>query len=117
MSLADIWSEIITILSIKRIQKKNKHSKWKTCWVKSINERHCPALLPGSPMETWSELPSGGKANAEQKLATKAKNQSKGAGIWVSHLSHSGIQVKLSKAVWDFQRSSPGLSVLQKKAY
>ena len=47
---AEVWSKIITILSIKRIQK-NKYSKWKTCWVKSIhslllqnidikNERH-----------------------------------------------------------------------------
>ena len=47
---AEIWSKIITILSIKGVQKKNKHSKWKTCWVEHylllqnpyiINERHC----------------------------------------------------------------------------
>ena len=30
------WSKIITIISIKRSQKKDKHYKWKTCWVKSI---------------------------------------------------------------------------------
>ena len=76
-----------------------------------LSKEHQWKALPPPPP------PRGGKANAEQKLATKAKNQSKGAGIWVSHLSHSGIQVKLSKAVWDLQRSSPGLSVLQKKAY
>ena len=32
----EIWSEIRTFSSIKRIQKKIKHCKWKTCWVKSI---------------------------------------------------------------------------------
>ena len=33
---AEILSEIITISSIKRSQKKYKHFKWKTCWVKSV---------------------------------------------------------------------------------
>ena len=32
-----IWSEIITVLSIKRSQKKNKHSERKTYWVKCIS--------------------------------------------------------------------------------
>ena len=31
----EIWSKII-ILNIKMIQNKNKRSKWKSCWVKSI---------------------------------------------------------------------------------
>ena len=31
----EICSKIITISSIKRSQKKNKHSKWKTCLVKN----------------------------------------------------------------------------------
>ena len=31
-----IWSKVIAILSIKSSQKKNKHSKWKTCLVKNI---------------------------------------------------------------------------------
>ena len=34
---AVIWSKIITILCIKMRRKKNKHSKWKSCWVKSIS--------------------------------------------------------------------------------
>ena len=47
-----IWSEVIAISTIKKSQKKNKHFKWKTCWVMSItttklqilhiiNEKHC----------------------------------------------------------------------------
>ena len=31
-----IWLEIITISGIKGAQMKNKHYKWKTCWVNSI---------------------------------------------------------------------------------
>ena len=32
----EIWSKVIAILSSKSSQKKNKHSKWKTCLVKNI---------------------------------------------------------------------------------
>ena len=34
--LVEIQTKIVTIPSIKRSQKKNEHSKWKACWVKSI---------------------------------------------------------------------------------
>ena len=33
---AEIWSKIITVLSIKGSQKKNQHCKWKTSWVQKI---------------------------------------------------------------------------------
>ena len=66
MSLVDIWSEIITILSIKRIQKKNKHSKCKTYWIKSINERHCPWKKED---ENWvRKKDSPNKANQKTQL-------------------------------------------------
>ena len=39
---------------------------------------------------TWSEFPNGGKAIAEQILASEEKNKSKRAGLWESQ---SEIQV------------------------
>ena len=47
---------------------------------------HCE--YDGKSMETetttWSEFPSGGKAIAEQILASEERNKSKKAGLWES---------------------------------
>ena len=61
-----------------------------------------------------SQFPNGGKAIAEQILASEEINKSKRAGLWESQ---SGIQVgKLTIWVRSFEieklwQSSPGLSV------
>ena len=50
---------------------------------------------------TWSEFPNGGKAIAEQILASEEINKSKRAGLWDSQ---SGIQVgKLNISVRSFE--------------
>ena len=59
----------------------------------------------GKSMETetttWSEFPNGGKAIAEQILASEERNKSKRAGLWESQ---SGIRVgKLTIWVRSFE--------------
>ena len=49
--LAEIQSERVVFSSIKSSQKKNKHFKWKTCWIKSITPKkfipyYWKAVLP-----------------------------------------------------------------------
>ena len=54
-----------------------------------------------SETTTWSEFPNGGKAIAEQILASEERNKSERAGLWESN---SGIQVgKLTMWVRSFE--------------
>ena len=54
--------------------------------------------------ETWSEFSNGGKAIAEQILASEERNISKTSGLLESVWDLSGKVNHLSKVIWDYTR-------------